>query len=715
MPALLAGIVFIFVFNGCKKKPEIPILTTRNVSEITINSALSGGDITSDGGAEVTERGVCWSKTPYPVSTGQHTSDGKGTGSFTSDITGLEPNTDYYLRAYATNSVGTAYGNEVTFRTNPIVTATLTTVAVTSITSTTAVSGGNITSDGGGAITARGVCWSTSANPTISNDKTSDGTGTGTFASSLTGLTPGTAYHVRAYAVNSAGVAYGNDITFTTTSVNATLTTTAVTNITSSTAVSGGNITSDGGAAVTARGVCWSTSANPTISDNKTTDGSGKGVFTSNITGLQPATTYHVRAYATNSVGTAYGNDISFTTLPGLPVVTTNTVTSITQTTATSGGNVTSNGGAAVTERGVCWGTSSGPTISGSHVASGSGNGTFTSNMTGLTPGTTYYVRAYATNSAGTAYGNERTFTTTAVSVPVLTTTAVTSVGTTTAISGGNITSSGGGTITARGVCWGTNSNPTISGSHTSDGTGTGSFTSNLTGLTPGTVYYVRAYATNSAGTGYGNELRFSTSIADIEGNVYKTVLIGTQLWMAENLKTTRLNNNTTIPNVTDNIEWSSITTPAYCWMYNDIAYKNIYGAFYNWFTVNTGNLCPAGWHVPTDEEFMSLELFLGMTTSQVNEWEWRGTNQGTQLKSTTGWANDGNGSNTTGFTALPGGYRFAVNGNFNNISDITYWWTSSEIDGQGFYRRLDSGETRVFRGSTLKQGGKYIRCIKDL
>lgn len=712
--SLIAGFLLVFLVIGCKKKPEIPALTTQNVTEITVNSASSGGNITSDGGAEVTERGVCYSKTPYPVSTGLHTSDGKGTGSFTSDITGLEPNTDYYLRAYATNNVGTAYGNEITFKTNPVITATITTVAVTSITSTTAVSGGNITSDGGGTITARGVCWATTANPTTANDKTTDGTGTGTFASNLTGLLPGTTYHIRAYAVNSAGVAYGNDLTFTTTSVSATLTTTAVTGITSSTAMSGGNITSDGGAAVTARGVCWSTSINPTISDNKTTDGSGKGVFTSTITGLQPATTYHVRAYATNSVGTSYGDDVTFTTLAGLPVVTTNTVSAITQTSATSGGNVTSNGGAAVTERGVCWGTNSGPTISGNHVASGSGNGTFTTNITGLTPGTTYYVRAYATNSTGTAYGNERTFTTAAVGVPVLTTTAVSSIGITIATSGGNITSTGGGTITARGVCWGTNPGPTISGSHTTDGTGGGSFSSSITGLTSGNVYYVRAYATNSAGTSYGNELRFSTSIADIEGNIYKTVLIGTQLWMAENLKTTHLNNNIPIPNVTDNVEWSSTTTPAYCWMYNEISYKNIYGALYNWHTVHTGNLCPAGWHVPSDEEYMTLEAYLGMTPSQVEEWEWRGTNQGTQLKSTTGWNLGGNGTNSSGFTALPGGYRFAIDGSFNNVNDITYWWTSSEIDGQGFYRRLDDGETRVYRMSTNKMGGKYIRCIKN-
>ena len=715
MPSLFVGFLFVFLVIGCKKKPEIPVLTTQNVTEITVHSALSGGNITSNGGAEVTERGVCWSKTPYPVSSGSHTSDGKGTGSFTSDVTGLEPNTDYYLRAYATNNVGTAYGNEITFKTNPVITATITTVAVSSVTSTTAVSGGNITSDGGGTITARGVCWSTAANPTTTNDKTTDGTGTGTFASNLTGLLPGTTYHIRAYAINSAGVAYGNDLTFTTTSVSATLTTAAVTNITSSTAVSGGNITSDGGAAVTARGVCWSTSVNPTISDSKTTDGSGRGVFTSNITGLQPVTTYHVRAYATNSVGTSYGDDITFTTLAGLPVVTTNTLSSITQTSATSGGNVTSNGGAVVTERGVCWGTTSGPTISGTHVASGSGNGTFTCNITGLTPGTTYYVRAYATNSVGTAYGNERTFTTTAVSLPVLTTAAVTAIGTTTATSGGSITSAGGGTITAKGVCWGMSSSPTVSGPHTTDGTGTGSFVSSLTGLTPGTVYYVRAYATNSAGIAYGNELKFSSSVADIEGNVYRTIEIGNQLWMAEDLKSMKFNDNSVISNITNNSVWSTTTDPAYCWYDNDPdTYRSSFGAIYNWFAVGTGKLCPSGWHVPSHNDFKILETYLGMTSDQVNAWDWRGTDQGTKMKSTSTWIDGGNGSNSSGFSALGGGYRYGGNGEFYDFGKVGYWWTSDQNSStDALYRRLDYNSTQVYAQGVRKQGGKFVRCLK--
>jgi len=200
---------------------------------------------------------------------------------------------------------------------------TVTTYSISSITATSASGGGYVTLDGGASVTARGVCWSTTANPTIANSKTTNGTGTGSFTSQITtGLTPGTTYHVRAYATNSVGTAYGNDVTFTTSATTPTVTTAAISSITATSASSGGNVTSSGGASVTARGVCWSTTANPTTANSKTTNGTGTGSFTSLITGLDPLKTYHVRAYATNSVGTAYGSDVTFeTTCSGGAVV----------------------------------------------------------------------------------------------------------------------------------------------------------------------------------------------------------------------------------------------------------------------------------------------------------------------------------------------------------------------------------------------------------
>ena len=183
-----------------------------------------------------------------------------------------------------------------------------------SITTTGAMVTSTVTAEGSAPVTARGVCWSISANPTIANNITSDGSGVGEFTSSLTGLTSGFAYHIRAYATNDIGTAYGDDLTFTTLYTAPTVTTTAASSITSTSAISGGNVTNVGTSSVTARGVCWSTSANPTIADKKTTDGTGAGVFSSSLTGLKSSLTYHIRAYATTAVGTSYGSDLTILT-----------------------------------------------------------------------------------------------------------------------------------------------------------------------------------------------------------------------------------------------------------------------------------------------------------------------------------------------------------------------------------------------------------------
>jgi hypothetical protein len=313
------------------------------------------------------------------------------------------------VRAYATNSVGTGYGNAMSFSTQKEQVPVLTTTDVIDITSTTATCGGNISS-ASGAVLVRGVCWSISQNPTIANNKTTNGTGIGNFASSITGLTPGATYYIRAYATNSIGIAYGNQLTTTTTAILPVISTTTASAITTTTIISGGNISNDSGAAVTARGVCWSTFQNPIIANNKTTDGSGTGSFTSFITGLTPGTTYYIRAFATNIIGTAYGNMITTTTTAILPVITTTTVSAITTTATTSGGNVTNDGGAVVIARGICWSISQNPTIGNNKTTDGIGTGSFVSSITGLTPGTTYYLRAFATNIIGTAYGNQISF-----------------------------------------------------------------------------------------------------------------------------------------------------------------------------------------------------------------------------------------------------------------------------------------------------------------
>lgn len=276
---------------------------------------------------------------------------------------------------------------------------------------------------------------------------------------------------------------------------------------------SGGNILSDGGKPVVTRGVCWNTKGSPTINDNKTTDGSGIGTFTSTISNLTPCTTYYARAYATNSMGTAYGEQITFTTLADkLPCLKTKAATAITDRSATSGGEITNEGDSPVTIRGVCWNTTGLPTIADLITNDGDGTGNFTSNMIALNNNTKYYVRAYATN-AGTAYGNEVTFTTLKEAViPVVTTHGITDITATSATCGGTVTDNNGSDVTVRGICWNTTGNPTTGDSKTTDGTGDGDFISKMTGLTSNTKYYIRAYATNKNGTGYGGQVFFITN-----------------------------------------------------------------------------------------------------------------------------------------------------------------------------------------------------------
>jgi hypothetical protein len=188
---------------------------------------------------------------------------------------------------------------------------------VTTISTNGAVSGGEIISEGSGSVTLRGVCWSTGPNPTPTDSKTADGSGTGSFTSAITGLLPGQAYYIRAYAINAYGTGYSSQSTFTTL---ATVPTVITLNITGTGPVSAsvtGNVSSDGGAGVTAKGVCWSTNQNPTVADSKTNDGTGAGSFTSTLSGLNSGMIYYARAYATNSQGTAYGKQVIGITLNG--------------------------------------------------------------------------------------------------------------------------------------------------------------------------------------------------------------------------------------------------------------------------------------------------------------------------------------------------------------------------------------------------------------
>jgi uncharacterized protein (TIGR02145 family) len=605
----------------------------------------------------------------------------------------------------------------------------LTTATVTNITYTTAECGGEVSSDGGAEVIARGVCWSTMEHPTVDDDTTNNGTDIGSFTSSITGLTENTTYYVRAYATNSVGTAYGDERSFTTLAIGAPILTTAtVTNITYTTAEGGGTVTSNGGASVTARGVCWSTTEPPTVADDTTHDGTGTGSFTSLITGLTPNTTYYIRAYATNEVGTGYGTQISFTTEAlEMPTVSTAEVTNITYTSAQSGGEVISDGGDPVTARGVCWSTAELPTIHDDTTNDGTGTGSFVSSMTGLTPGSDYYVRAYAINTVDTGYGSQIMFSTPALPLPTVTTASISGITETSADCGGTVVDDGGQAVTARGVVWSSSGTPTIDDNDgfTDDGGGTGSFTSSITGLTLDTEYYVRAYATTINGTGYGEIKYFKTddgtgfgTVTDYDGNTYQTVKIGGQWWMGEELRVTHYRNGEAIANVIDNAAWDVLTTGAYCSFNNDDNYIADYGVLYNWYAVNDEReLAPEGWHIPSDAEWKVLESYLGMDAGELDNTSWRGTDEGGKLKETgtTHWNSPNLGAtNETGFTARAGGKRWH-DGSFSSLMDDSNYWTStSALSSNGWFRSMNYNRETINRGNVNRQVGFSVRCVRD-
>ena len=492
---------------------------TQEVSSIAATTAQCSGIISSDGNPTIKEAGVEWCTTSDFESNVSCASTAKAKlGKFACEITNLKDNTQYYVRAYARNSYGTIYGEVLSFKTLEIVLPTVLTDSVTNITISSATVGGEVTDESNGVVAERGVVYSTNPNPTVENNKVVCGRGKGAFTCNLTDLQDGVTYYVRAYAVNEKGIAYGEEKAFATVEIVVpTVTTASAVNISITSATIGGEVTDDGNGEVAERGVVYSTNPNPTIESNKVVCGSGKGSFTCNLSNLQEVTTYYVRAYAINQKGTAYGEEKSFTTKAiTIPTITTSSATSISYTSATVGGTVTDDGGATVTERGVVYSTTSNPTTSNSKVVSGSRKGLFTCSLNDLQESTTYYVRAYAVNQKGTAYGEEKSFTTKAITVPTVTTSSATNISVTSATVGGNVTDDGGATVIERGVVYSTTPNPTTSNSKVVSGSGKGSFTCNLSNLQEVTTYYVRAYAVNQKGTAYGEQQSFMTKKAGI-------------------------------------------------------------------------------------------------------------------------------------------------------------------------------------------------------
>ena len=338
---------------------------------------------------------------------------------------------------------------------------------------------------------------------------------------------------------------------------------------------------------------------------------------------------------------------------------------------------------------------------------------------TNATNGFSYTYRVYSYNSAGNSpiYSNE--ITVMAYGLPILNTLPITILPVTSSIStGGNITNDSGLKVSSRGVVWSTVANPTISlSTKTTDGSGIGDYFSNITSLLPDTTYYIRAYATNSKGTAYGNEVIYKTKptfttgsgLTDACGNTYPTIILNGKEWMQKNLDVCKYRNGDVIPQEQDLKKWQNLKTGAWCYYENKTDYGIVYGKLYNGYALNDPRgIAPVGWHISTSTEWDNLIDYLGGNNIDAAAVKLR-------EKGTTHWVTSyPDSTNESGFTALPGGQVYFVNiSQYSGINYVSsFWYTTSK----GLYYNILLGHKTGTgsSGSSSANNGYSIRCVKD-
>ena len=410
-----------------------------------------------------------------------------------------------------------------------------------------------------------------------------------------------------------------------------------------------------------------------------------------------------------------------------LPKVITTPITEVTWEYTISGGEVIDDGGSPIIARGICYttDTSSLPTPikngSTNYTTDSLGIGAFTSKLFYFRSGaagdhvayTNYYLRAYATNKNGTAYGE--VFTCFPKLRPPRFISMYSSNVTSTMATIYFDISRAYSSADEIDICYGTSPNPTIEGEHILI-SNLGMETT-LENLSPNTTYYVRGYAINESGSAYSNQISFKTwegSVNDASGNIYAYKTIGSQIWITRNLETTKFNDESIIPNVQDDLLWGYTSTSANC------TYTK-YGKLYNYYAVvDNRKLCPTGWHVPSDSDWKILETFLGMNPDQLDAIGLRGTDEGGKLKYTIisiydGWNFPNTGAtNSVGFSARGSGYR-SDNGIFTNENISANFWSNSEFDANSAWGRvLNYNNSQIIRLNVKKGYGFSVRCLKD-
>ena len=508
-------------------------------------------------------------------------------------------------------------------------------------------------------------------------------------------------------------------------------------------ATSGGEILEAGGIQIDDKGIVWDTISEPTLEKNcgSYSDGPGTGYFLAYMNGLTKNTSYFVRAYAINKYGVAYGNEVRFSTsdkiFSVLPRVITKNVTEIRSASATIGGIIEFEGTPLFTSKGVCWSINAEPTISDNVIYDSTNSLKFNLVVKGLESNTLYHAKAFATNEGGTSYGNDVSFTTLRKGYPVVIMTNISNVEMSSLSGEGNVLLDENDEVLTRGFCWSTDPEPLISNDTTVNGRGLGKFSDQISGLSYGTRYYIRAYATNNNGTAYSDVYRIETIdtglvVKDYDGNFYNTVRLGNQTWLSSNLKTTRYQNGNPISE---------------CWAYNNNdSYVATYGRLYGRnVAINAQGACPVGWHVPSSTEWRTLATYLESkgfafdgtipATSDLQYASLGDNKLAKALSSDYNWGYSGvTGSpgnpdyaeirNKTGFNAMPAGCKYP-DGTFTYLGSYTYWWN---YDLGGMYVPMTGGPRLeytltqwclIYENPHLREVGGYsnaasIRCIKN-
>ena len=586
--------------------------------------------------------------------------------------------------------------------------ASVLTKEVTDITHNSAMCAGDVTDNGGSKVRERGICWGTNSNPTKSDNKKTAGTGLGEFSVELSELESDTTYYYRAYAVNEKDVTYGEEKSFSTNIeiILATVETNDVENIDESSATINGNIISNGNGTITTRGFYWSNSdSSPDENDNIEIVQGSLGAFNFNITGLEPNTKYYYRCFAKNEKGETKGTTKNFTTLAAFPSVETYDATMISVETAVLNGEITEDGNTTITSRGFYWSNTNVEPDESNNVEKIYGKvGTIEKSLRYLEENTQYHYRTFATNKRGTAMGTVKTFLTASNTTPILNTSEPTNISSCSATLNGVIDSDGGLKITERGFY--------LSNSNTSPDEndmviiryGTiGNLSHSIFSLEQNETYYYRIFATNSIGTALGEVESFRTNeytyvegeLLDIRDNkTYKTVKIGGQVWMAENLACYAGK---------DIIDWD----------YNDENKFSKYGRLYPWEVAK--NICPDGWHLPSDSEWEQLAKTIstlkGPYSKQGERGDW--LEVGKHLKARTGWPKR-NGTDDFNFKALPGGFLGDLGFDYFIGSD-GYWWSSTESSqSEAWCRWLSDLGFTFMRLHYPKHYYFSVRCVKN-